>query len=559
MKIALAQINPIVGDLGGNARKVVDFANRAVGRGADLVIFPELCITGYPPLDLLESDFFLDSVDETVRLLAEQIPADTGVLIGAPVRNTGKTGKRLFNAAMLLENGRIASSTHKVLLPTYDVFDEYRYFEPADTCEIVEWRDVRFGIHICEDMWNNEENAAFHLYDENPVDRLASLGAQMFVNISASPFSAGKHARRNRVIAETCKEHGLPFVLVNAVGANTEIIFDGDSRVHRADGTRILCAPSFEEALVIWDTEASYSPCPMQHTNIEDVFDALVLGVRDYFEKTGVFSKALIGLSGGIDSAVTCAIAAAALGPDRVVGVTLPSVYSSAGSVDDSKALADNLGIEFDTIPIRHVVDAFSAALEDQFVNTDSGVAEENIQARSRGVILMALSNKFGYLLLSTGNKSEMSVGYATLYGDMNGGLAVLSDVYKTRVYELAAFINALNGREIIPENTITKAPSAELRPDQKDQDSLPAYSILDNVLELYIEDLLDIGQIVSKTGYDRSLVARVVEMVDRTEYKREQAPPGLRVSEKAFGMGRRVPIVMKWSRSSPAETFYTS
>lgn len=553
MKLALAQINPVVGDLAGNARKILDFSQRAAGRGADLIIFPELCITGYPPLDLLESDHFLDGVESTISLIADQIPLDTGVLVGAPVRNRSKTGKRLFNAALLLENGAVVAESHKVLLPTYDVFDEYRYFEPADVCKVIEWRDVRFGIHICEDMWNNEENAAFHLYEENPVDRLADLGAQLFVNISASPFSSGKHEKRNRVIAETCREHSIPFVLVNAVGANTEIIFDGDSRVHDAEGQRILCAPSFEEAILIWDTEASYGPCPMQHTDIGDVYEALVLGVADYFNKTGVFSKALVGLSGGIDSAVTCAIASAALGPENVVGVTMPSVYSSSGSVDDSEALATNLGIEFDAIPIRNIVDSFSGALEQQFAGTAVGVAEENIQARTRGVLLMALSNKFGYLLLSTGNKSEMSVGYATLYGDMNGGLAVLSDVYKTRVYELAAYINALNGREIIPQSTITKPPSAELRPDQKDEDSLPPYDILDDVLKLYIEDLLDIDQIVLKTGYDRSLVKRIVTMVDRTEYKRKQAPPGLRVSDKAFGIGRRVPVVMNWNRNIPS------
>ncbi len=551
MKIALAQINSTVGDLAGNSRKIVDFSKKAVEQGADLVVFPELCITGYPPLDLLESEFFLDSVENAVQRVCSLLPQDAGIIIGAPVRNDSPIGKRLFNAALLIENGEVVAESRKVLLPTYDVFDEYRYFEPADTCDIIRWRDLKLGIHVCEDMWNNEENAAYHLYDENPVDRLAERGADMFINISASPFSVGKHAKRNIVVSETCREHGIPFVLVNAVGANTEIIFDGDSRVHDATGRRILCAPSFEESIVVWDTKGSYGPCPMQHSDIEDTYEALVLGIRDYFDKSGFFEKALIGLSGGIDSAVTCALAVGALGPENVVGVTMPSVYSSAGSVDDSQLLAANLGIEFHNAPIKQVVSSFEEILSPLFTGTTPGVAEENVQARSRGVILMALSNKFNYLLLSTGNKSEMSVGYATLYGDMNGGLAVLSDVYKTKVYELAAFMNANAGRELIPKSTITKPPSAELRPDQTDQDSLPAYDVLDSVLRLYIEELLDVNQIVSQTGFDRSLVMKIVTMVDRTEYKRRQAPPGLRVSSKAFGIGRRVPIVMKWDRDT--------
>ncbi len=556
MKIALCQINPTVGDLAGNHARIVAFARRAAEAGADLAVFPELCVVGYPPLDLLESAAFLDDVERTVERIAAAVPPEIGVLIGAPVRNPEPVGKRLFNAALLFEGGEKVGEVHKVLLPTYDVFDEYRYFEPGDVCEPIVFRGLRLGLHVCEDMWNNEEQAEVHLYDANPIDALAAAGADLYVNISASPFALGKHEARNAVIAESCREHDLPFVLVNQVGANTEILFDGDSRVHAADGTRILCAPSFEEYLLIWDTEADTGPCPMKHETTADLHDALVMGIRDYYHKTGAFAGALVGLSGGIDSAVTCALAVEALGAEAVTGITMPSAYSSTGSVDDSRALADNLGIAFHEVPIVPAVDAFGAMLADLFAGTDEGVAEENIQARTRGVTLMAVSNKFNYLLLTTGNKSEMAVGYATLYGDMNGGLAVLSDVFKQQVYALAEHINQRAGREVIPQNTITKPPSAELRPDQKDSDSLPPYDVLDTILRLYIEDLLDLQEIVHRTDFDPALVRKILTMVDRNEYKRRQAAPGLRVSAKAFGYGRRIPIVMKRTRSlSEAET----
>ena len=550
MRIALAQINPTVGDLDGNAAKIIDYAERAHAQGADLVVFPELCVTGYPPLDLLESEAFIDAVEASCSHIAEKVPGDIGILIGAPIRNNNKVGKRLFNAALLYEGGALHSETRKQLLPTYDVFDEYRYFEPGDCSDPVEFRGLKLGIHVCEDMWNNEEQVEFHLYGDNPIDALAAAGAELYVNISASPFAVGKHVHRNKIVAESCREHNLPFVLVNTVGANTEIIFDGDSRVHAADGSRIVCAPSFEEALMIWDTADTATRCPMQHDDVVDLHDSIVMGIRDYFSKTGAFSKALIGLSGGIDSAVTCALAVTALGPERVVGVTLPSKYSSGGSVDDSDLLARNLGIDFSRISIEPAVDAFETMLEQSFEGTTPGIAEENIQARTRGVTLMALSNKFNYLLLTTGNKSEMSVGYATLYGDMNGGLAVLSDVYKTDVYRLAEFVNQRAGRELIPRNTIDKPPSAELRPDQKDTDSLPPYEVLDRILKLYIEDQKEWRTIVNMTGYDADVVIRFLNLVDRNEYKRRQAPPGLRVSKKAFGIGRRVPIVMRWKRT---------
>ena len=548
MKIALAQINPTVGDLPGNSHKIVDFARQAADQGADLVVFPELCITGYPPLDLLDNRYLIDASSQAVDWIAANVPPQIGVIVGAPVWNDAPIGKRLRNAALLLEKGERIGVAHKTLLPTYDVFDEFRYFEPASASEVVSWRGLKIGLHVCEDMWNNEEQVPYHVYQHNPIDELAEAGADLFINISASPFSVGKHHKRDAIIREICLEHGIPFVFVNQVGANTEIIFDGDSRVHTADGARLMCAPSFEESLLLWDMENA-APCTVGHEDIADLHDALALGIRDYFNKTGFFNKALIGLSGGIDSAVTCALAVAALGPDAVVGITMPSRYSSAGSVSDSEALASALGIEIHTIPIEPAVSAFDEMVKPLFEGTAPGVAEENIQARSRGVTLMAYSNKFDHLLLSTGNKSEMAVGYATLYGDMNGGVAVLSDVFKTQVYALARYINDRAGREVIPENTITKPPSAELRPGQRDEDSLPPYPVLDEILRLYIEELLELDAIVEATGYGRDLVLDVLQRVDRNEYKRRQAPPGLRVSPKAFGLGRRLPIVMRWNR----------
>ena len=554
MKIALCQINPTVGDLAGNHAKIVGFARCAADAGADLAVFPELCVTGYPPLDLLESPAFIDDVEETVRRIVAEVPPEIGVVIGTPVRNPARVGKRLFNAALLFEGGELVGEAHKVLLPTYDVFDEVRYFEPGDRCAPITFRGVRLGLHVCEDMWNNEEHADVRLYDENPIDALAGAGAELYVNISASPFSLGKHVARNAVVGASCREHGLPFVLVNQVGANTELLFDGDSRVHAADGTRLLCAPSFEESLLVWDTDEKTGPCPVQHETTADLYDALVMGVRDYFDKTGIFPKALVGLSGGIDSAVTCALAVEALGPERVVGVTMPSKYSSEGSVTDSEVLARNLGIELHEVSIEPAVSAFDAMLAPLFEGLAPDVTEENIQARARGVTLMAISNKFGYLLLTTGNKSEMAVGYATLYGDMSGGLAVLSDVFKQQVYTLARFINERAGRELIPESTITKPPSAELRPDQQDSDSLPPYEVLDVILKLYVEELKDLREIVHLTEQPPELVAKILRMVDRSEYKRRQAAPGLRVSTKAFGVGRRVPIVMRRTRDVPQE-----
>ena len=552
MNIALAQINPTVGDLEGNRAKILRDARRAREREVDLVVFPELSVTGYPPEDLLENPFFQKATRRTVDHIAQNVPPDLGVIIGAPVPNPDAYGKPLHNAALLFENGELKDQVYKTLLPTYDIFDEDRYFEPAESRHIVEWRGVRLGLHVCEDMWNVHHPEGFqngHRYECDPVAELGAHDPDLFINISASPFSIGKHAVRNDLVEHICRRHERPFLICNQVGANTEIIYDGDSRVHAADGTQVECAASFEEDLLVWDTEAPTEACTTDRNPVADLHDALVLGIRDYYEKTGIFDKVIMGLSGGIDSAVTCTLATAALGAENVVGVTMPSEISSEGSVTDSEKLAENLGIEFREIPIRPAIDAFDEMLADAFAGTEPGAAEENLQSRARGVTLMALSNKFGHLLLSTGNKSEMAVGYVTLYGDTNGGVAVLSDVLKTRVYKLAHHINERAGRNVIPQNTIDKPPSAELKEGQKDTDTLPPYEVLDAVLKRYIEQKKELRTIVNETGIDEDLVHDVLRQVDRNEYKRRQAPPGLRVTEKAFGVGRRIPIVMEWDR----------
>ena len=552
MNIALAQINPTVGDLEGNRTKILRDARRAREREVDLVVFPELSVTGYPPEDLLENPFFQKATRRTVDHIAQNVPPDLGVIIGAPVPNPDAYGKPLHNAALLFENGELKDQVYKTLLPTYDIFDEDRYFEPAESRHIVEWRGVRLGLHVCEDMWNVHHPEGFqngHRYECDPVAELGAHDPDLFINISASPFSIGKHAVRNDLVEHICRRHERPFLICNQVGANTEIIYDGDSRVHAADGTQVECAASFEEDLLVWDTEAPTEACTTDRNPVADLHDALVLGIRDYYEKTGIFDKVIMGLSGGIDSAVTCTLATAALGAENVVGVTMPSEISSEGSVTDSEKLAENLGIEFREIPIRPAIDAFDEMLADAFAGTEPGAAEENLQSRARGVTLMALSNKFGHLLLSTGNKSEMAVGYVTLYGDTKGGVAVLSDVLKTRVYKLAHHINERAGRNVIPQNTIDKPPSAELKEGQKDTDTLPPYEVLDAVLKRYIEQKKELRTIVNETSIDEDLVHDVLRQVDRNEYKRRQAPPGLRVTEKAFGVGRRIPIVMEWDR----------
>ncbi|MCH8558864.1 MAG: NAD+ synthase [Balneolia bacterium] len=556
MKIRLVQLNPVVGDIAGNAEKILTFYTQAAGDGVDLVIFPELSICGYPPMDLLERKDFISSIEKYVGSLASQT-GETALMIGAPVRNPEGKGRPLFNAAILAKNGKVMHITHKILLPTYDVFDEFRYFEPGDGSEPFELYGIRFGVTICEDIWNNENEVIYHVYDRSPAADQKKAGAEVLINISASPFTRKKPELRAQMLRNHAAELDLPIVYVNQAGANTELIFDGDSMYMDGNGKIISRMPLFEEGYIDIElqkengiVEATASE-PIQADipgKEERLFKALVLGLKDYLKKTSFSGKALLGLSGGIDSALVAVIAAEALGPENVMAVTMPSEFSSAGSVSDSEKLAANLGINFEEIAVSPLYDGFLKQLQPLFENTEFGVAEENIQSRSRGVLLMAISNKFGHILLNTGNKSEMAVGYCTLYGDMAGGLSVLSDVYKTEVYAICRWLNeSYYGKEVIPNDIITKPPSAELRPDQKDSDSLPDYDLLDSILLRYIERQMSRDEIVEELGND-DVVKRVLRLVDLNEYKRRQAAPGLRVSSKAFGSGRRLPIVQQWT-----------
>ena len=548
MKIALVQFNPTVGDVAGNARRIVDRIHEAAQKGANLIVFPELSIIGYSHHDLLDNGRVVDGIEDALQWIHQQVPVGSAAVLGTVVRNPSVHGKRLYNSAAFLESGRSVQYVHKMLLPTYDVYDEYRYFEPATGQTPLEFGGLKLGIHICEDMWNLRKYSTYHTYERDPIQELVDQGTDILINLSASPFSHGRHNVRTNLIQDICATHQVPFLLSNQVGANTELVFDGDSRVHGADGRMLRCAPSFEECILYWDTSDTTPVQDTPHDRVEDIRDALVCGIREYMTKSG-FSSVLIGLSGGIDSAVTAALAVEALGAQRVMGITMPSEYSSQGSVDDSLELANNLGIPCHTIEIKTAVAAFETMLAPLFEGTQTGIAEENIQARARGLTLMAVSNKFGHLVLTTGNKSEMAMGYATLYGDMSGGLAVLADVFKTDVYRLAEFMNQEAKHDLIPRSTIEKAPSAELRPDQKDQDSLPPYPVLDEILRLYVEERLDVASICDRTGHETEFVRGLLNAVDRNEYKRKQAPPGLRVSSKAFGTGRRIPLVMKFDR----------
>ncbi|MGF1530185.1 MAG: NAD+ synthase [Puniceicoccaceae bacterium] len=541
MKIGIAQINTIVGDLPGNLRLIKDAYHQLVDQGSTLVIFPELAISGYPPRDLLLRPRFLQACAEALQEIA-QLTHSTPAILGFPELDSQSTNPALYNALAFCRNGRIEQVARKCLLPNYDVFDEDRYFVPSPSSLVVEDQGARLGLTICEDLWH-EEAARFHHGQADPLDALAQLDLDLLINASASPWHRGKTNLRQQRVARAAQRCSCPVVYVNLVGGNDELIFDGRSTITAANGQILWQAPTFETYLGTVDLHNLNPVNEPSPDPLEEVHRALVLGLRDYAEKSG-FSQAVLGLSGGIDSAVTAALAADALGPENVLGVALPSAISSSHSLEDAAALARYLGIDFQTLPIHPLVEAAEQTLSPLFQGLPVDVTEENIQARSRGLLLMALSNKFGRLLLTTGNKSEIAVGYCTLYGDMAGGLAVISDLPKTLVFDLAHHLNRSQLR--IPPRTITKPPSAELRPDQKDEDSLPPYPTLDRILELYVEQHQSRAAII-KAGFDPGTVHEVCRKVDRNEYKRKQAAPGLKVTPLAFGVGRRIPIVQKF------------
>jgi len=545
MKVTVAQLNPTVGDIEGNLGKAWAALEQVAPENPDLVVFSELFLTGYPPQDLLERSWFIEKQEKALHQLAEtsRRHPETGLVIGAALPSRGKFGRRLTSAAVLIYQGRIIFKQDKSLLPTYDVFDEARYFDPADKIKTVPFKDRVLGLSVCEDAWNDPEFWPQGLiYDRDPIAELAGQKADLFINVSASPFHAGKDEMRYRLLKNHAVRHQIPLVFVNQVGGNDELIFDGRSMVLDKQGEPIVLCPPFREHVRTVDMNLSGRESFSPQNEIESIRQALVLGVRDYLGKSG-FKSVVLGLSGGIDSAVVCALAVEALGRDNVLGLAMPSTYSSPGSLEDSRRLAVNLGIDFKVVPINGIYQAYLAGLSEHFQGRSFDVTEENIQARIRGNILMAFSNKFGHLVLTTGNKSELAMGYCTLYGDMSGGLAVLADVPKMMVYELARHIN--REREIIPQAVLDKAPSAELRPNQKDQDTLPPYDLLDEILNLYIEQGLSREEITAR-GFAPDLTAWIIKTVNRNEYKRWQAPPGLKVTSKAFGLGRRMPLAAR-------------
>ena len=543
MKIALAQFNPTVGDFPGNSARILNLAERAKQRDADLAVFSELCVCGYLPQDLLERPAFIERNEAALREIAAK--ATLPVLVGYVGRVSSGTGKSIANRAALLCGGRIVFEQSKMLLPTYDVFDESRYFQPAERQCVYEFGEEQLGITICEDIWNDKNFWAKQMYERDPVAELVKQGTSVLLNLSASPYILDKRSLRISMLRSIAVNNRRPIVYVNQVGGNDSLIFDGASVALTASGELAAQALAFEEDLVLFDTRTGQGEIHQQPTEeIEYAYRALVTGTRDYVRKCG-FKKVLVGLSGGIDSAVVAAIAVEALGAENVLGVSMPGPYSSEGSRTDAKALCNNLGIEFVSIPITQVFESYHKALAPAFGNRPIDVTEENIQARVRGNYLMALSNKFGSMVLSTGNKSELSAGYCTLYGDMAGGLAVISDVPKLMVYELAKWMN--REREVIPRSTIEKPPSAELRANQKDMDSLPPYEVLDPILKAYIEDLQTPLEIAKRYGFDIHLVRGIAALVDRNEYKRKQAAPGLKITSRAFGFGRPFPIAQKF------------
>jgi NAD+ synthase (glutamine-hydrolysing) len=560
VKIALAQINPTVGDFAGNTKKILEYSARAGDLGADLVVFPELAVCGYPPADLLEKAVFISRAEQVVTELAGWTAGSgrPAILCGTVMAAVTKVGKQVRNVAVLLADGKVSFVQQKMLLPFYDVFDEQRYFEAGKEQTLTCVDGQPLAITICEDAWNDKGFWRQQMYPVDPVEGLMAqwekrqkdlAGKQRIIlNISASPYWQGKPRVRQSMLAAIAVRHGAYVVMVNQVGGNDSLVFDGSSLVIRPDGKVAVLAASFAEDLVVFDTETGdaeedtvVADAPVDE--VAELWDALVLGTRDYVRKCG-FSKVLVGLSGGIDSALVAAIAVEALGAENVVGIGMPTEYSSLGSIEDARKLAKNLGVRFELLPIHDVFAQFQHVLQPLFAGTPLGLAEENLQPRIRGTLLMALSNKFGALVLTTGNKSEMSTGYCTLYGDMVGALAVIGDVMKTRVYALSRYVNRV--KEVIPWATIEKPPSAELRPEQRDTDSLPPYEVLDPILEAYVERYCSADQIAEEQGVDVQLVKSVLQLVERSEYKRQQAAPVLKVTKKSFGMGRRFPIAVK-------------
>jgi len=546
MHIALAQLNYIIGDFELNTIKIIESIEKCRQQGADLVVFAELSVCGYPPRDFLEFDDFIAKSYKAINEIASHCNG-IAAIVGAPSRNPDVKGKNLFNSAWLLADGKVQALAHKALLPTYDIFDEYRYFEPNRMFDCVTYKGVKIALTICEDIWNLVPDP---LYVSTPMDILAGQSPDIMINISASPFNYTQEKERIKILKANTLQYKIPLVYVNQVGAQTELLFDGNSCVLDGSGNTIAACRSFTEDIIRVEfdhnSKTIKSDFPAKygnHSKAALIHDALVMGIRDYFAKMG-FSKAILGLSGGIDSALTLSLAAKALGNDNVYAVLLPSEYSTGHSIDDAVALAENLGCKYDTISIKDGYASILGSLKPYFKNLPFSVAEENIQARVRAVILMGLANKLGYILLNTSNKSEAAVGYGTLYGDMCGGISVLGDVYKTEVYELAKYIN--REREIIPLNSIIKPPSAELRPGQMDSDSLPEYEILDQLLYNYIELRQSPANLVD-AGFDETTVKRVLRMVNMNEWKRHQTPPILRISPKAFGQGRRMPIVGRY------------
>ncbi|MEJ5368971.1 MAG: NAD+ synthase [Bryobacteraceae bacterium] len=547
MRIALCQINPTVGDLAGNLERVLAAAREADARGADLAVFPELVLTGYPPRDLLEKESFRRrSLESLHRLVEASAGIGCGIVAGYVGAAPEGSRRSATNSAALIEKGRLLATQSKMLLPTYDVFDEGRYFQPAASQQVCEFRGMRLGITICEDAWNDKQFWERPLYDKDPVESLVRQGAEAILSINGSPYDMTKRALRRQMFTSMARRHGLPHVYVNMVGGNDQLVFDGSSFAVDAGGRIAAAAPSFREDIVMFDARTGEGELRESHPDeLEAAYDALVLGTRDYIAKCG-FRSALVGLSGGIDSTLVACIATDAIGAANVTGVSMPGPYSSDHSLSDARALASNLGIRYEVVSITPAYQTVLETLQPVFAGAPPDVTEENIQSRLRGLVLMALSNKWGALVLTTGNKSEVAMGYCTLYGDMAGGLAVISDVPKTMVYSLCRLVNARRPGAI-PENVFLKPPSAELRPNQKDSDSLPEYDVLDPILKAYIEDLKSPEEIAAELGQPVELVRSIINRVDRNEYKRQQAAPGLKVTTKAFGMGRRYPIAQRF------------